>query len=122
MLWAPGVKDFSRSHASSTIVSHERGGPQVPDGVFTYFGAGHNVTATHYDPYENLLLCVCGTKRLWLYPPSDARHLYPITKGPSPDATRSAAPPFKRHEELSDEARNAMPMLARAAPAQVCTA
>ena len=103
-------------------MSHETGGPQVADGVFTYFGAGRNVTATHYDPYENLLLCVCGTKRLWLYPPSDARHLYPITKGPSLDATRSAAPPFKRYDELSTEARKAMPLLARAAPAQVCMA
>ena len=45
-------------------------------GVHTYFGCDRNVTPTHFDGFENLLVCLCGTKRLWLYPPSDARHLY----------------------------------------------
>ena len=36
-----------------------------------------NVTATHFDRSENLLLVVAGSKRLQLFPPSDATKLYP---------------------------------------------
>ena len=26
------------------------------------------------------MVCLCGRKRLWLYPPGDARFVYPISK------------------------------------------
>lgn len=34
------------------------------------------------------MICVCGRKRLWLYPPGDARFVYPISKERSSDAPR----------------------------------
>ena len=72
---------------------------------------------THFDPYENLLMCVSGTKRLWLFPPADAPSLYPIPG--RADASRSAAPPFKRHAELPSAMRDAYPRLAGARPLEV---
>jgi len=90
-------------------------GSLVPDGVFTYFGCGRNTTAVHFDAHENLLLCICGTKRLWLYPPSDARHLYPCN-----DFSRSAALPFARLEEYPPELRGKFAAVAGARPVEVC--
>eukprot|EP00438_Fugacium_kawagutii_P033196 Skav219810 [mRNA] locus=scaffold147:267754:274989:- [translate_table: standard] len=29
---------------------------------------------------RNLMVCLCGQKRIWLYPPGDARYVYPISK------------------------------------------
>ena len=46
-------------------------------GVIMYFGGGRNTTKTHFDPFDNLMLVVDGTKKLWLWPPSDAESLYP---------------------------------------------
>ena len=92
-------------------------GPLIPAGIYTYFGCDRNVTPTHFDPYENLLLCVSGTKRLWLFPPADAPCLYPIPG--RADASRSAAPPFKRHAELPPATRDAYPRLAGARPLEV---
>jgi len=91
-------------------------GPLTPAGVYTYFGCDRNVTATHFDRSENLLVCVCGTKRLWLYPPSDAPHLYPV---PGLDASRSAAPPFQTYDDLSSEQRKTYPALEAASPVEV---
>merc|ERR1711972_1168952 len=64
-------------------------GPMKPEGVYTYLGCGRNTTPIHFDAHENLLVCLCGEKRLLLYPPSDARYLYPVG-----DCTRSALVPF----------------------------
>ena len=56
----------------------------------------------HFDPNENLLVCVSGTKRLWLYPPSDAPYLYPVQTA---DGSRAAAPPFQAHADLPEQLR-----------------
>ena len=87
-------------------------GDQVPAGTFTYFGCDRNVTSTHFDRAENLLLCVYGSKRLWLYPPSDAPFLYPAGK----DASRSAAPPFQRYADLEPRVQGTFPQLVHASP------
>ena len=92
-------------------------GPLIETGAYTYWGAGRNVTTLHYDTYENLLLCVTGTKRLWLYPPSDTPFLYPIVAGDT--VSRSAAPCFKRFEELPSELQATYPLFARARPIEV---
>lgn len=89
-------------------------GALVPDGVFTYFGCGRNTTAVHFDPNENLLLCICGSKRLWLYPPSDARHLYPCN-----DFSRSAVLPFRWLEDYPDDTRDRFKDLAGSRPLEV---
>jgi hypothetical protein len=85
-------------------------GELIPQGVFTYFGVGRQVTATHFDPNENLLCCLSGSKRLWLYPPSDAEFLYP---SPSSDGSRASAPPFQLHEELPQAVRGTFADVAR---------
>merc|ERR1711974_438199 len=59
-------------------------------------------------------LCVCGMKRLLLYPPSDARHLYPCN-----DFSRSAALPFVRYEDLSPEHRERFALVKNARPIEV---
>lgn len=89
-------------------------GALVPEGVFTYFGCGRNTTAVHFDGHENLLLCLCGGKRLLLYPPSDARYLYPCN-----DFTRSPVVPFAHLEELSDDLQRKFSLVARARPLEV---
>lgn len=82
-----------------------------PDGVFTYMGCGRNTTSVHFDMRENLLLCVNGTKRLWLFPPRDACNLYPVFTHSMHDFSRSAAPPFTTFEELSPELQKTYPLL-----------
>ena len=62
------------------------------------------------------MLCVCGTKRLWLYPPSDAAALYPV---PGKDGSRAAAPPFQAHADLDERLRATLPRLAHARPVEV---
>jgi len=89
-------------------------GDHIKEGVFTYFGCGRNTTAVHFDAHENLQLCLCGTKRLWLYPPSDARYLYPCN-----DFSRSAVVPFARFEELSEEFRAKYALVSQARPLEV---
>merc|ERR1712154_135788 len=64
-------------------------GEPKPEGTYTYFGCGRNTTSVHFDAHENMSLCICGTKRYLLYPPSDARSLYPVN-----DFMRSAVLPF----------------------------
>lgn len=107
-------------------------GPLIPEGIFTYYGCGHNVSATHYDPHENMMLCVCGTKRVWLYPPSDLHCLYPhrgdatqlaVSRlagdyGASNKVSRSVVPPFKTHAQLSGELQATFPKLAHARPVE----
>ena len=86
--------------------------------MYTYFGCDRNVTATHFDGYENLLVCLSGTKRLWLYPPSDARYLY-AGAGAKGDASRAAAPPFQTFEQLPAELRASFGDVAHARPLEV---
>ena len=91
-------------------------GAPLPQGLFTYFGCAGNVTATHFDESENLMLCLYGTKRLWLYPPSDADSLYPAAKQ---GGTRACAPPFQTYEELPEWLRATFPRFAGARPIEV---
>ena len=74
-------------------------------------------SATHFDNLENLLLCVCGTKRLWLYPPSDAPSLYPASARER--TTRADAPPFRTLDELPSELRATFGEIAHASPIEV---
>jgi len=90
-------------------------GDLVTQGVFTYFGCGRNTTAVHFDAHENLLLCLCGTKRLWLYPPSDAQYLYPCN-----DFSRSAVLPFARFQDLSPELQQKFSRIKDANPLEIC--
>jgi len=89
-------------------------GELKPEGVHSYMGCGRNTTPVHFDAHENLLLCLCGRKRLWLYPPSDARYLYPAN-----DFTRSAVVPFTRLEELPEDLRETFALAAEAGPLEV---
>lgn len=89
-------------------------GPRVPEGVFTYFGCARNTTPVHFDAHENLMLCVCGTKRLWLYPPSDARYLYPTN-----DWSRSAVLPFMGYDELTSDLQERYSLVQHASPVEV---
>mmetsp|Transcript_1801 Transcript_1801/g.4063 ORF Transcript_1801/g.4063 Transcript_1801/m.4063 type:complete len:504 (+) Transcript_1801:58-1569(+) len=89
-------------------------GDLVPQGIFTYYGCGRNTTAVHFDAHENLCLCVCGSKRFWLYPPSDARYLYPCN-----DFSRSAVVPFAQPEAYSQELQSAFPLTSQARPLEV---
>mmetsp|Transcript_16584 Transcript_16584/g.54151 ORF Transcript_16584/g.54151 Transcript_16584/m.54151 type:complete len:528 (+) Transcript_16584:293-1876(+) len=66
-------------------------GPLVGDGVYTYFGGGKNVTQTHYDPNNNLMLVIDGEKKVHLFPPSDVELVYPHN---SPQYTYSALDAF----------------------------
>ena len=88
------------------------------DGTYAYFGCDRNVTPTHFDGFENMLVCLCGTKRLWLFPPSDARHLY-CAGGTRREPSRAAAPPFQTFENLSGEMRAAFPEVKHARPLEV---
>lgn len=92
-------------------------GDLLPEGVFTYFGCGRNTTSAHYDAHENLMVCLCGRKRVWLYPPGDARFVYPISKdrGASMDFSRSSILPFRSFQELGSEDQARYPLLQRAA-------
>ncbi|CAE7212969.1 Jmjd7 [Symbiodinium pilosum] len=96
-------------------------GDLLPEGVFTYFGCGRNSTSVHYDCHENLMVCICGTKRLWLYPPGDARYVYPISKdrGASTDFSRSSILPFRTYEELGPEDKLRYPLLRHATVLEV---
>ena len=67
-------------------------GRVIPEGVHMYFGAGGQTTNTHYDPHENLCLCVKGTKRFQLFPPSNTELLMPIK---APGYSLSAVLPFQ---------------------------
>ena len=91
-------------------------GDQIPQGVYTYFGCDRNLTPTHFDPQENLLCCLCGTKRLWLYPPSDTDSVYPV---PGKNGSRAAAPPFQSYYDLAPELRDSFAKVANARPVEV---
>jgi len=107
---------------ASTCPQREFGncfGSLIPEGVFTYFGCGRNTTAVHFDAHENLLLCLSGSKRLFLYHPSDARFLYPCS-----DFSRSAVVPFVRADDLERDpelsaVRDRYPLLCHARALEV---
>ena len=65
-----------------------------------------------------VLVCLCGTKRLWLYPPSDARHLY-AAAGAKRDGSRAAAPPFQAYDEMPAALRASFPETKHAQPLEV---
>jgi hypothetical protein len=89
-------------------------GKCIPQGVFTYFGCARNTTAVHFDAHDNLLVCISGWKRLFVYPPSDARYLYPCN-----DFTRSAVVPFANFEDLSEDLQAKYALMPRATPSEV---
>ena len=68
-------------------------GKPLEDGVIMYFGGGANTTNTHFDAYENLMLVIDGTKKLLLFPPGEADHLY-VTRMGGVDYSYSAIPPM----------------------------
>ena len=92
-------------------------GPMVSQGAYTYYGCARNVTATHFDNSENLMLCLCGTKRLWLYPPKDTPYLSPAADRER--TSRADAPPFRRWHELPPELQATFRGLAYASPVEV---
>jgi len=97
-------------------------GKLVPQGVFTYLGRGRNTTPVHYDPYENLMLCIRGEKRLLLYPPSDTRYVYPVGDWnlvPHAEFSNSAVPPFACLEDLAPDLRKKYKLLKHAKPLEV---
>lgn len=85
-------------------------------GIYTYFGCGRNSTSTHFDPSENLLLVVTGTKRFELHHPTDVECLYP-TKPPS--FTSAAVPAFTRPDDMSEDVRARFPLYEKAKPVTV---
>lgn len=109
------IREPTRAPASTLVLAPTPARILTPQGVYTYFGCDRNVTSTHYDRSENLLICIAGTKRLWLYPPSDASNLYPASAS---DASRSAAPPFQAFEQLTPKLKAAYPNLAHARPVE----
>ncbi|CAD7699091.1 unnamed protein product [Ostreobium quekettii] len=48
-------------------------------GIIAYFGSGKQSTPLHYDPLENLIFMVQGSKTFLLFHPSDSANLYPST-------------------------------------------
>ena len=110
--------DADIAHAGAGPVDALRScfGAPLPQGLYTYMGAAGNVTATHFDPSENLMLCVYGTKRLWLYPPSAVECLYPAAKA---GGTRACAPPFQLHDALPAWLQRTFPRVAGARPIEV---
>ena len=75
------------------------------------FGGGANTTNTHFDAYENLMLCVDGTKTLLLYPPSETDYLYICRLGGG-DHAYSAIPPMVKPSDGYERA--AFPKFERA--------
>lgn len=108
------AEDVERASASPQKVYGDCFGPHINQGVFTYFGCGRNTTAVHFDVHENLQICLCGTKRFWLFPPSDAKYLYPVN-----DFSRSAVVPFTHHADLSNELQLKYGLQAKARPLEV---
>jgi len=53
-------------------------GAEVPGGAIMYWGAGKQRTPLHYDPHENFLCMLDGSKKIRLYHPSFAEVLYPM--------------------------------------------
>ncbi|CAE8631014.1 unnamed protein product, partial [Polarella glacialis] len=82
-------------------------------GVHAYLGAGGNTTPIHCDPGENLLVVISGTKRLWLFPPTDADCLYTIGK------TNASVPPFVPTDAMPEDLRTRCPLYQHARPLQV---
>ena len=76
-----------------------------------------DLRCTHFDTSENLMLCVCGSKRLWLYPPSDTPYVYPAAQ--KERTSRADVPPFCRVHELPHELRETFAAVAHASPVEV---
>ncbi|KAF7994376.1 hypothetical protein HCN44_003848 [Aphidius gifuensis] len=55
----------------------EPGEIKMPD-INAWFGPKGTISPNHFDPKNNLLCQVLGTKQIFLYPPEDAENLYPF--------------------------------------------
>lgn len=62
-------------------------------GIFSYVAPAGAVTQTHFDPVENLMVVLQGSKRLRLFPPRCARNLEP-SNAPIFTVSGIDAPPF----------------------------
>eukprot|EP00933_Yihiella_yeosuensis_P042883 TRINITY_DN37549_c0_g1_i1.p1 TRINITY_DN37549_c0_g1~~TRINITY_DN37549_c0_g1_i1.p1 ORF type:complete len:486 (+),score=86.26 TRINITY_DN37549_c0_g1_i1:42-1499(+) len=85
-------------------------------GSHIYFGAGHNTTAIHCDPSENLLVVISGKKTFDLYPPTDADCLY-VIKGPN--FLNSPLPPFIDPASMPADFAEQYPLYCHAQPQRV---
>jgi len=90
-------------------------GPLTVKGVHMYFGCGRNTSAIHWDPSENLLVVVSGSKTYELYPPCDAELLYPSVK----KSMHSGVPPCTKPDEMPVDLQARFPLYTRARPLRV---
>uniref|UniRef100_A0A7S4QGJ8 JmjC domain-containing protein n=1 Tax=Alexandrium monilatum TaxID=311494 RepID=A0A7S4QGJ8_9DINO len=109
------VADIDAASASPISKYGQCFGPN-PKGIHTYFGCSRNTTATHFDPSENLLLVVSGSKTFELYHPSDVDCLYP-TKPPG--YTNSVVPPFAPPGSMPSDLQARCPHYCHARPVRV---
>uniref|UniRef100_A0A7S1RHI4 JmjC domain-containing protein n=1 Tax=Alexandrium catenella TaxID=2925 RepID=A0A7S1RHI4_ALECA len=109
------VEDIEKAPASPITKYGECFGPN-PKGIHTYFGCSRNTTAMHFDPSENLLLVVSGSKTFELYHPSDVDCLYP-TKPPG--YTNSVVPPFVPPGSMPSDLQARCPHYRHAQPVRV---
>lgn len=84
--------------------------------TYMYFGCGHNTSAVHFDPSENLLLVISGRKTYELYPPQDVDCLYPCKP---PQFSNSAVRPCLKPDQMTSEELQRWPLYRHARPLRV---
>lgn len=110
--------DIAEARASPAAAYGSCFGSALEDGVVLYLGGGQNTTNTHFDAYENLMLVVGGTKRLLLFPPSEADRLY-ITRMGGQAWAYSAVPPMVAPSEGDGFDAGTFPRFAKARALEV---
>lgn len=76
--------------ASCPPLPHTRAGPRGDREQWrcnTWIGPADTFTPLHRDPYENLFVQVVGRKRVHLFPPTSAPHLYLQDSGTQPNTS-----------------------------------
>jgi len=82
--------------------------PLLPDSVAPRLWIGNAVTVSaHYDPQENIACCAAGHRRFTLFPPDQARNLYPgpfelTPAGPIVSMVDFDGPDLDRYPGFSD--------------------
>lgn len=113
-----GARMHLKEHMPPLVADMESGGPTPYMRCFgephatnptCYLGAGRQATPMHFDPAENLLCVVEGTKELTLFHPADTPHLYPVGE-------RNTAVVYSRLNMCEPADAAAFPELARANP------